>query len=197
MKDKTGMVKLRNKIVWCFVVVVFAVRVIDSAIDSIWDTQIAPALYPGGDYTGVFDVGTMCYMAASFAVYIISAVIFYIMVKKMIEKESRRQVSEQNLLYAAVAHDIKTPMTSVQGFAKALLEGKIKEAERAEIYDIIYRKSKSMNALVDTLFEYAKIGTQEYSLNFTEIDLAVLVRDIAAEYYCESRRTCCGGAGDR
>lgn len=41
MKSKKGMVKLRNRIVWCFIIVVFAVRVFDSAIDSTWDEVIA------------------------------------------------------------------------------------------------------------------------------------------------------------
>ena len=58
--------------------------------------------YPGGDYTGIVDAGTIGYMSASFILYIISAIVFYIMVKKIIEKESLRQIQEQNLIYAAV-----------------------------------------------------------------------------------------------
>jgi len=185
MKNKSGMTKLRSKIVWCFVIVVFTVRLIESAIDSTWDSIIAPMLYPNGDYTGVVDAGTIGYMSISFALYIFSAFIFYIMVKKIIEKESIRQVREQNLLYAAIAHDLKTPITSVQGFAKALSEGKIKPEETDEIYEIIYNKSKNMNEIVDTLFEYAKCGTDEYKMIFEEINLCVLVRDIIAENYSD------------
>ena len=56
--------------------------------------MIAPKLYPGGDYTGIVDAGTIGYMSASFILYIISAIVFYIMVKKIIEKESLRQIQE-------------------------------------------------------------------------------------------------------
>ena len=185
MKSKKGMVKLRNRIVWCFIIVVFAVRVFDSAIDSTWDEVIAPKLYPGGDYTGIVDAGTIGYMSASFILYIISAIVFYIMVKKIIEKESLRQIQEQNLIYAAVAHDLKTPMTSVQGFAKALFEGKIKSEEVNETYQIIYYKSKSMNELVETLFEYAKCGSADYKMIYKETNLCVLLRDIVADNYCD------------
>lgn len=183
--NRTGMTGLRRKIVWCFVIIIFIVRVIDSAIDSTWDSIIAPSLYPDGDYTNVFDVWTISYMGASLLVYIASAIIFYYLVKKMIEKESLRQVNEQNILYAAIAHDIKTPMTSVQGFAGALAEGKVKQEEQQEIYNIIYNKSKAMNSLVDTLFEYAKFGTKEYKPFFEEVDLTVLVREVVAENYCD------------
>ena len=88
-------------------------------------------------------------------------------------------------MYAAIAHDLKTPMTSVQGFAKALSDGKIKTEEQQEIFDIIYRKSNSMNEMVDTLFDYAKLGTDEYKPTFVQTDICALVRDIVAENYCE------------
>lgn len=185
MKSKNGMVKLRNRIVWCFIIVVFVVRVLDSAIDSTWDEVIAPGLYPGGDYTGIVDAGTLGYMSASFILYIISAVVFYLLVKKIIEKESLRQIREQNLVYAALAHDLKTPMTSVQGFSKALSDGKIKPEDLNETYQIIYNKSRVMNELVDTLFEYAKCGTADYKMVYEEMDLCVLLRDIIAEQYCD------------
>lgn len=185
MKNSSGMTKLRNKIVRSFIIVVFVVQVIDSVIDSIWDSLIAPGLYPNGEYAGIYDFGTISYMGASILLYVISAIIFYKIVKKAIEKESNRQVKEQNLVYAAIAHDLKTPMTSVQGFSKALAEGKIKPEETQEIYQIIYKKSNSMNELVNTLFEYAKYGTNEYKMNFSDTDLCVLVRDIIAENYCD------------
>lgn len=185
MKNSNEMTKLRNKIVLCFVIVVFAVRVMDSAIDSVWDAIIVPKIYPDEGYTGIFAAGTIGYMGASFVLYLMSAIVFYIMVKKIVEKESLRQVQKQNLIYASIAHDIKTPMTSVQGFAKALSEGKIKPDETQEIYEIIYNKSKSMNELVDIVFEYAKCGTNDYQMMLEEIDLCVLVRDIVAEHYCD------------
>ncbi len=185
MKNKSGMANLRRKIVLCFIIVLFAVRVIDSVIDSIWDTFIAPEFYPDGDYTGIVDIGTVGYISLSFVVYIISAAVFYLLVRKMIRKESLRQVKEQNLLYAAIAHDLKTPIASVQGFAKALMQEKIRSEEKEEIYEIIYNKSKSMNELIDTLFDYSKFGTEEYRMVFEEVDLCVLLRDIIAENYCD------------
>lgn len=118
-------------------------------------------------------------------IYYLGAYVFYRLTKKALDEESERRVKEQNLLYAAIAHDLKTPMTSVQGFAKALHDGKIKEEERQEIYEIIYRKSESMNDLINTLFSYSKLGTEEYPLNKEKINICTLVRDVVAECYCE------------
>ena len=127
----------------------------------------------------------LVYFLASIFIQIVAAYFFYKRIGKVLKQESERRVKEQNLLYAAIAHDLKTPMTSVQGFAKALSDGKIKPDEQQEIFDIIYRKSNSMNDMVNTLFDYAKFGTEEYKPNLTSINLCTLIRDIVAENYCD------------
>jgi len=125
------------------------------------------------------------YFILSFVIQVGAALVFYKFTGMALKKESERQVKEKDLVYAAVAHDLKTPMTSVQGFAKALSDGKIKPEEQQEIFDLIYRKSKSMNEMVNTLFEYAKLGTEEYQPVMSSIDLCSLVRDLAAEHYTD------------
>ena len=125
------------------------------------------------------------YFILSFVIQVGAALVFYKLTGMALKKESERQVKEKDLVYAAVAHDLKTPMTSVQGFAKALSDGKIKPEEQQEIFDLIYRKSKSMNEMVNTLFEYAKLGTEEYQPVMSSIDLCSLVRDLAAEHYTD------------
>lgn len=118
-------------------------------------------------------------------IYVTSAFIFYLMTRKAVRKESERQVKEKDLTYAAIVHDLKTPMTSVQGFAKALSDGKGRPEEQQEIFDIIYRKSISMNDMVNTLFEYSKLGTSGYKPVMEQVDLCAVVRDIIAENYCD------------
>ena len=125
------------------------------------------------------------YFLASILIQVGAAYFFYKRIGKVLKQERERRVKEQNLLYAALAHDLKTPMTSVQGFAKALSDGKIKPDEQQEIFDIIYQKSNSMNDMVNTLFDYAKFGTEEYKPNLTSINLCTLIRDIVAENYCD------------
>ena len=125
------------------------------------------------------------YFILNILIFVLFALIFYKLTAKAIKQESERRLQEQNLLYAAIAHDLKTPMTSVQGFAKALSDGKIKPEEQREIFDIIYRKSNSMNDMVNTLFDYAKLGTDGYKPAFAEVDICTLVRDIIAENYCD------------
>lgn len=173
--------KLRNKMVITFLVITFAASVAGALLEGAFE-WIAPKL---GENEKNFTAALILMLVAQIGIYVLSGYVFYRRTKREIQKESDRQVNEQNLLYAAIAHDLKTPMTSVQGYAQALKEGKIKVEEKEEVYDIIYNKSKTMNSLVDTLFEYAKFGTREYKLVYEKTNLSVMVRDIIAEIYCD------------
>lgn len=173
--------KLRNKMVITFLVITFAASVAGALLEGAFE-WITPKL---GENEKSFTAALFLLLFAQIGIYVLSGYVFYRRTKREIQKESDRQVNEQNLLYAAIAHDLKTPMTSVQGYAQALREGKIKAEEQEEIYDIIYNKSKTMNSLVDTLFEYAKFGTRQYKLVYEKTNLSVMVRDIIAEIYCD------------
>ena len=122
-------------------------------------------------------------IATEILIYVTSEIVFFLLTKKNIQKESKRQIQEKDLIYAANAHDLKTPMTSVQGFAKALAEGRVKPEEQQEIFDIICRKSESMNEMVNPLLEYAKLGAENYRPLMEQINLCTLVRNSIAENY--------------
>ena len=123
--------------------------------------------------------------AAGMLVFVLEAFAFYRLITRIIKSESERRVREQNLIYAAIAHDLKTPMTSVQGYAAALRDGKIPPEGQADAFEIICAKSRRMNELVDSLFDYARLGTEEYHLRSEPIDAAQVVREIAAECYTD------------
>ncbi len=111
------------------------------------------------------------------------AYLFYRLTSKAWQKESMRQMNERNMLYSCIAHDLKIPMTSVQGFATALKEGKVKPQEQAEIYDIIYNKSCYMNELLDTMFTFSKLNMDDYELSLRELDVCSFVRALVALHY--------------
>ena len=174
--------KLKRLIVKYFVFCTVGISIAESAMDSTFFDVLLPKWV---DNKLLFAILTVSYFPVLFFIFFWGAYIFYGLTKKAIEAESKRQVQEQNLLYSCIAHDLKTPMTSVQGFARALKDGKIKPEEQAEILNIIYKKSHHMNELVETLFMYSKLGTENYKLNRQKTNLCVLVRDLVAMHYSE------------
>ena len=179
MKSKNGMARLRKKIVITFIWVTLLCGTITEILDLIF-ASLQPLL--SGDERLII-ASLPVVILFNFLAYVSCGLIFYIVVRSAIRKESERQVKENNLMYAAVAHDLKTPLTSIQGFAKALEDGKVPEEEKKEISDIIAKKSERMNELVDLLFEYSQLGTAEYKPNLSDFDIAGLMRGIIAENY--------------
>ena len=184
MKNKK-LLSLKNKIFLCYTGLCFVLVVLIKNTDYIYWDMLDPKLNPGVTDFNADTPSRTVYFILNIVIFVLFALIFYRLTAKAIKQESERRLQEQNLMYAAIAHDLKTPMTSVQGFAKALSDGKIKPEEQQEIFDIIYRKSNSMNDMVNTLFDYAKLGTDGYKPEFTEVDICALVRDIVAENYCD------------
>lgn len=181
MNNRTGMAKLRKKIVFTFILITFLCGILMELLDLFF-TRLEPVcMSDEGLLFATLQVAVM----TIFLTYLLCGLIFYLIVRKAIDKESERQVKENNLMYAAVAHDLKTPLTSIQGFAKALEEDKIPADEKKEILGIIAKKSASMNDLVDLLFEYSQLGTSEYKPDLTDFDIAELLRGIIAENYSD------------
>ena len=184
MKNRK-MLTLKNKIFLSYVGLCFGLVVLFKNLDYIYYEILDPMLNPDVKDLDVNTPSRWGYFVFSILIFVVFAFVFYRLTARAIKQESERRLQEQNLIYAAIAHDLKTPMTSVQGFAKALSDGKIKPDEQQEIFDIIYRKSNSMNDMVNTLFDYAKLGTEGYEPALAEIDVCAFVRDIIAENYCD------------
>ena len=174
--------KVKKKIVLYFILCMFGCIVVEGIVGSILDTVMAKVETPTGT---IALVTIVAFIVLSIANIIGGAYIFSRLTGKAFEKESMRQINERNMLYSCIAHDLKTPMTSVQGFASALKEGKVKPEEEKEIYDIIYNKSCYMNELLDTMFAFSKLNTKDYKLSCREIDLCGLVRELVALNYDE------------
>ena len=181
MKNKAGMSKLRKKIVITFIWVTLLCGTITEILDLIF-ASLQPLL--SGDER-LLIASLPVVILFNFLAYVSCGLIFYLVVRAAIRKESERQVKENNLMYAAVAHDLKTPLTSIGGFAQALEDDKIPEEEKKEIAGIIAKKSERMNELVDLLFEYSQLGTAEYKPNLSDFDIAGLMRGIIAESYSD------------
>ncbi|MGN0729312.1 HAMP domain-containing sensor histidine kinase [Treponema sp.] len=102
------------------------------------------------------------------------------------EIQNEKNTKERTLLFANMAHDLKTPITTVQGFSQAILDGMYDSREKEiEYVKMIQKKAHLMNHLVDRLFEYVKLENPEHILHLEEADLAEEVRTAIANLYTE------------
>jgi len=90
--------------------------------------------------------------------------------------------SQQDLV-ANVSHELKTPLTSIQGYSQALLDGTASDAatrKRAAV--IIHEEAGRMRRLVDELLELSRLESGQVHLANELVDMAELVRDCAARF---------------
>jgi two-component system sensor histidine kinase BaeS len=87
---------------------------------------------------------------------------------------SRARGLERQFLMA-VSHDLRTPLTSIRGFAEAIAEGAATDTQRAA--SVIASESRRLERLVGDLLELAKLDASRFSLDVRPTDVAEVVVD--------------------
>ena len=101
-------------------------------------------------------------------------------------KEKKEFENRRNSLLSDIAHDLKTPITTISGYATALIDGLIKSPEKELQYlEAIKAKSLRMDELIMLLFEYVKLDSVGFKLNREDVDLAELLRENIALLYTD------------
>ncbi|MCC6175547.1 MAG: HAMP domain-containing histidine kinase [Chloroflexi bacterium] len=81
---------------------------------------------------------------------------------------------------ANVSHDLRTPLTSVQGFSQAMVDGALRTPqEYAEAGQVINDEAARMRRLVEDLLQLSKIESGQIRLERASVDLAMFARQAA------------------
>ena len=80
---------------------------------------------------------------------------------------------EKTNLISMFAHDMKSPLISIQGFAHRLLENaeEIEEEKRIKYLKIIRKEAGKLGFLIDGFLEYSRLQTGRLNFNFTPTSL--------------------------
>lgn len=102
------------------------------------------------------------------------------------ERQKEEYDRQRNLLLSDIAHDIKTPITTVCGYSRALADGMVSEERKKKEYlQSIYAKSMRMDELITLLFEYVKLDSEGFLLHTETADLGELLRENTALLYSD------------
>ncbi len=89
----------------------------------------------------------------------------------------KEQLARERRLISTISHDLKTPLTSIIGYAEAIKDGiYFDEKEIKESAEIIYHKASYLGQLLEELLELAKIQSPTFSLKKEMVDLAEFIR---------------------
>lgn len=112
---------------------------------------------------------------------------FNTMVEKLdlSEKENKIIAESKKRLLLDLSHDLKTPATTVQGYAYALYSDMVEKEHEKKYQRYIYEKSKYMTDLIDKLYQYSKLESRVYDLNKKQHDLCEFLRNVLIGFYGE------------
>lgn len=105
---------------------------------------------------------------------------------KNVEEEKEKIEQGKTRMLVDLSHDIKTPISTIQCFSKALFEGLIKDDEKKQrYYHTIYTKCGRVSDLINDLFEFVKFESVDYKPVMIKSDFCEFIREILTEFYDE------------
>lgn len=99
--------------------------------------------------------------------------------------ENEREVERsKNQLITNVAHDLRTPLTSIIGYMELLVNGNnIKEDTRVKYLKVVYNKSLRLQKLIEDLFGFTKLNYGKIAMNVGKVDIVKLMAQLLDEFY--------------
>ena len=94
-----------------------------------------------------------------------------------------RQTEETNKqLMTSLSHDVRTPLTTLIGYLDAAHKGIARGKERDDYIETARRKAHDLKEYIDVLFDWFKLGSNEFSMNISTVDLTELTRNILIDW---------------
>lgn len=119
-------------------------------------------------------------IAVLFLFFLVVGVILSIMMCKVMKTQviaEQKRVEITN----ALAHDIKTPLFIISGYAQNLKEN-VNTQKRGHYADKIIERTDEVNEIVHKMLDFTKLGELNTKPEHDEIDLKALITDIIAEF---------------
>ena len=110
-------------------------------------------------------------------------------INEMTHRIQAGQDSQREFI-ANVSHELKTPLTSIQGFAEAIADGTVSAPEALhQAAEVILHESNRMVRLVMDLLVLARLEAGTADLRSDQVDLAALLKEIAHKFTPQAQKS--------
>lgn len=94
-----------------------------------------------------------------------------------------RQTDETNRqLMTSLSHDVRTPLTTLIGYLDAAHKGIVTGKDRDDYIETARRKAHDLKEYIDVLFDWFKLGSDEFAMEINTIEAGKLTRDILIDW---------------
>ena len=104
-------------------------------------------------------------------------------IKQLIDNERKSEYTKNELI-TSVAHDLRTPLTSIIGYLELVSDkDKLTPEVKQRYVEIAYSKSKRLEKLIEDLFAYTNFSFGEVTMELSEIDMVKFINQLMDEFY--------------
>lgn len=104
-------------------------------------------------------------------------------IRKLMDKE-REAERTKNELITNVAHDLRTPLTSIIGYLELLAGNtQIPQEMQHKYIEIAYSKSRRLEKLIEDLFGFTKLNYGKIAMHIGQLDIVKLLEQLLEESY--------------
>ena len=98
----------------------------------------------------------------------------------MIQNEMEEREKMRREFTANVSHELKTPLTSISGFAEIMRNGLVKEEDISRFSGKIYTESQRLIHLVEDIIKLSQLDDRELAYERQKVDLSQLVDEVVS-----------------
>ncbi|MES2825912.1 MAG: HAMP domain-containing sensor histidine kinase [Pseudomonadota bacterium] len=115
---------------------------------------------------------------------------FHAMGKRIQEQLEKLQETDRlrRELISNISHDLRTPMSSMQGYLEMLLRPNITAEERKNYIDIAFKHCRHLTQLIKELFELSKLDAGRMNPHWENFSLAELLQDVAQKFSLSAQK---------
>lgn len=96
----------------------------------------------------------------------------------------RNAEKQKNDLITNVAHDLRTPLTTIVGYLELIKNNQQLTKEEIQKYSsVAYEKSKRLQSMMDDLFEFTSLDQANVKIHMATINITELILQIVDEFY--------------
>lgn len=104
-------------------------------------------------------------------------------IQQLMEHEKQNEEAKNDLI-TNIAHDLRTPLTSILGYLDILSTRKdLPEETRQAYLRIAHDKARQLQQMIEDLFGFTKLGYHRQTTNMQPIDIVCLLAQMLEEFY--------------
>lgn len=97
------------------------------------------------------------------------------------QNKEKEAVSNMRKEFSAnVSHELKTPLTSISGYAEIMMNGMVRPADIPVFTERIYKEARRLITLVEDIIKLSKLDEESVELEKEEVNLYELTREIVS-----------------